>query len=54
MKCKDPCPGLCGENSICRVISHSPMCYCIQGYIGNPMVQCVVQQGNNLIYNLSN
>lgn len=23
------------------------MCYCIHGYTGNPMVQCVVQQGIN-------
>lgn len=47
MKCKDPCPGICGENAICRVISHSPMCYCVHGYTGNPMVQCIVQQGIN-------
>lgn len=46
MKCKDPCPGACGENSLCRVFSHSPMCYCTHGYTGNPMVQCVIQQGN--------
>lgn len=39
-KCKDPCPGICGTNAECRVVSHTPNCVCIPGYEGNPFVQC--------------
>lgn len=40
-KCKDPCPGLCGNNALCRVLSHTPSCYCPAGFEGDPFVQCV-------------
>jgi hypothetical protein len=40
-KCKDPCPGVCGNNAECRVISHTPMCYCSSGYTGDPFGQCL-------------
>lgn len=43
-KCKDPCPGLCGQNAECRVISHSAMCVCHQGYDGDPFTQCNIRQ----------
>ncbi|CAH1100710.1 unnamed protein product [Psylliodes chrysocephalus] len=43
-KCKDPCPGICGENAECRVVSHTPNCVCIQGYVGNPFVRCDTPQ----------
>lgn len=39
-KCKDPCPGTCGINAECRVVSHTPNCVCQPGYVGNPFVQC--------------
>lgn len=39
-KCIDPCPGYCGINAICRVITHNPTCSCLSGYEGNPSVQC--------------
>lgn len=42
-KCKDPCPGSCGANAECRVVSHTPMCICIIGYIGDPFSQCFPQ-----------
>jgi len=45
MKCKDPCPGTCGLNAQCNVVSHSPQCYCYPGYIGDPFTQCTIQQG---------
>lgn len=41
-KCKDPCPGICGLNAECRVISHTPNCVCLLGYSGNPFVQCAI------------
>lgn len=40
MKCKDPCPGLCGISAKCQVISHTPSCVCIPGFIGDPFMQC--------------
>jgi hypothetical protein len=39
-KCSDPCVGMCGANSVCRVINHTPRCNCIEGYTGNPQRQC--------------
>lgn len=47
-KCKDPCPGACGTYALCHVISHTPMCTCQDGYVGNPMIQCTVQQSKYL------
>lgn len=43
-KCKDPCPGLCGANAECRVISHSALCVCSAGFIGDPFTQCRMPQ----------
>lgn len=40
-KCKDPCPGSCGINAECHVVSHTSICNCLSGYIGNPFIQCV-------------
>lgn len=39
-KCKDPCAGSCGYNTDCNVVSHSPMCTCKIGFIGNPFSEC--------------
>lgn len=39
-KCIDPCPGSCGLNADCRVVYHSPTCYCKPGYTGNPTQYC--------------
>lgn len=51
-KCKDPCPGTCGANADCRVVSHTPQCLCSIGYTGDPFVQCnQVQQSE--CYSLS-
>lgn len=43
-KCSNPCSGLCGPNAECRVVSHTPMCVCLPGYVGDPFSQCSVQQ----------
>ena len=43
-KCKDPCPGTCGANAMCRVVSHTPQCVCPVGFIGDPFVQCTLRQ----------
>lgn len=42
-KCKDPCPGICGQNAECKVVSHTPNCVCLSGYIGDPFTLCNVQ-----------
>lgn len=39
-KCRDPCIGACGVNTICQTINHKPVCSCPSGFIGNPRVQC--------------
>jgi hypothetical protein len=39
-KCKDPCTGTCGQNALCNVINHSPICSCQQGYTGDPFSRC--------------
>lgn len=39
-KCKNPCPGTCGQNAECRVVSHTPNCFCIAGYTGDPFSFC--------------
>lgn len=41
-KCKDPCPGLCGQNAECRVISHAANCICLIGFIGDPFSSCAI------------
>lgn len=39
-KCRDPCPGTCGQNAKCQVINHNPICSCIQGNTGDPFSRC--------------
>jgi hypothetical protein len=39
-KCINPCPGLCGDNAECRVVNHSPVCSCIQGFTGDAFSNC--------------
>lgn len=43
-KCRDPCPGSCGTNAECRVISHTVSCSCPVGFAGNAFVQCIPQK----------
>lgn len=39
-KCVDPCPGSCGQNTICQVRNHAPICSCNNGYTGDPFSRC--------------
>lgn len=43
-KCKDPCERSCGSNANCFVVSHTPMCTCLDDYTGDPFTQCVQKQ----------
>lgn len=57
-KCQDPCPGTCGPNAECQVVSHLPSCTCLSGYIGDPYRYCNVQpiscKKSNLLFHLPN
>lgn len=33
-KCVNPCIGICGQNALCEVINHLPICSCPAGYTG--------------------
>lgn len=44
LKCVDPCPGSCGINANCQVLSHAPNCYCEPGYTGNPYRRCFIER----------
>ena len=39
-KCVDPCPGSCTTNADCRVVNHSPVCSCVQGFQGDGFRDC--------------
>lgn len=39
-KCRDPCPGSCGNNARCEVINHIPICTCSDEYTGDPFTSC--------------
>lgn len=43
-KCKDPCAGACGLQTICQVYQHSAMCSCREGYTGNPFQSCYIKE----------
>lgn len=38
--CSDPCPGSCGVNAQCVVVSHVPVCNCPAGLFGNAYEFC--------------
>lgn len=42
-KCQNPClvRSPCGVNALCSVEYHSPVCTCLPGYQGNPILQCI-------------
>lgn len=42
-RCVDPCPGICGNNAVCEVMNHIPVCSCVKGYEGDPFVNCRVK-----------
>lgn len=52
-KCKDPCPGSCGNNAECRTVSHTPMCVCAIGYTGDPFTQCFTRPSKIFLKDIS-
>lgn len=49
-KCIEPCRGSCGLRAECKVHNHNPMCYCPNGYTGDPFTQCEVVQSNKVFW----
>lgn len=47
-KCMDPCPGSCGVNADCIIVSHTVSCLCKDKFTGNPFLQCVPLEGNEI------
>jgi hypothetical protein len=43
--CSDPCRNSCGLNANCKVINHSPICFCNDGFTGDPFTQCFYDIG---------
>jgi hypothetical protein len=39
-KCENPCNNTCGQNAKCLVVNHIPSCICMDGYFGDPFVEC--------------
>lgn len=48
-RCKDPCVGTCGEDSVCTVLNHIPICSCPERYSGNPFISCKPVKGTGPI-----
>lgn len=46
-KCVDPCPGVCGQEALCDVHYHLPMCSCPPGYTGDAFVLCRIAESMN-------
>lgn len=41
--CVDPCTlgHLCGVNAVCQVRDHTAACVCLEGFMGDPFLQCI-------------
>lgn len=50
-KCTDPCIGTCGQNAICKVVNHSPICSCSSGFTGDPFEWCRIERKTLIIWN---
>lgn len=57
LKCVDPCLNACGSNSKCKVLNHSPICSCKEGFTGDPFSSCYAIQCklylNNIFISIS-
>lgn len=48
-RCKDPCPGTCGNNALCRTVNHNPICSCMTGFTGDPFVRCIYEESKIIV-----
>lgn len=44
-KCLDSCISACGQNAICQVINHDPICSCYENHEGDPYSGCILRSG---------
>lgn len=44
-KCVDPCPASCARNANCKVVNHSPICFCKAQFTGDPFTFCFFNEG---------
>lgn len=40
MRCRNPCESTCGQNALCVVRNHNPICRCPIQHSGDPFVNC--------------
>lgn len=45
-KCTDPCQqsNICGLNAVCLCSDHTVSCLCPDGYMGDPLIQCIYRR----------
>ncbi|CAL4121136.1 unnamed protein product, partial [Meganyctiphanes norvegica] len=43
-QCIDPCPGSCGNKAECSTVSHTPVCSCPTGFVGDLLTGCLENQ----------
>lgn len=48
-KCREPCIGSCGLDADCKVINHTPVCSCPDGFTGDPFTRCTRKPPRKLI-----
>lgn len=51
LKCRDPCPGVCGLNAACRVLNHLPTCHCLSNFVGDPYRYCQIPEKREFAVN---
>lgn len=40
MRCRNPCENACGQNTLCVVRNHNPICRCPVQHSGDPFINC--------------
>ena len=49
-KCRDPCPGACGQNARCVSAAHQALCSCPDGFQGDPYLACLPAKSKTLTF----
>lgn len=47
-KCVDPCLNICGQNAMCNVYNHIPICTCPPGMTGSAFTICMTIETSTL------
>lgn len=46
-ECQDPCMNICGQNAVCNVVNHIPICSCPEKTTGDSFVECHAVRGQS-------